>query len=189
MAAAAEALTETEKLREQGEYEMDFFTDLMGLLLLMVCILIVLIFLKDYIRIGGKKVIVDGSKHQKVITYRVHYKNKLVAQGSISDEQLPFQFGRNAGSGNDVVVVPAGTPEEDASSVSRAWFFIQKDAMGNYVLYSADQAVDDTKKVSEKKKLVAADGSGWRAMHTVKLQSELRLKADQFQVMLNVENV
>ena len=167
---------------------MDFFTDLMGLLLLIVCVLIVLIFLKDYIRIGREKVIVNGDKSRKMITYSVHYKNKRIAQGGISDAQLPFQFGRNAGSGNDVAVVPEGTPEEDASSVSRAWFFIQKDAMGNYVLYSAEQSVDGTKKVSEKKKLVAADGSGWRAMHTVKLQSELRLKADQFQVILNVEN-
>ena len=33
---------------------MDFFTDLMGLILLIVCSLIVLIFLKDYIRLGGK---------------------------------------------------------------------------------------------------------------------------------------
>ena len=30
---------------------MDFFTDLMGLILLIVCILIILIFLKDYIRL------------------------------------------------------------------------------------------------------------------------------------------
>lgn len=167
---------------------MDFFTDLMGLLLLIVCILIVLIFLKDYMRIGGKRVIINGNKNQKMITYSVYYKNKIIAQGGISDEQLPFQFGRTAGNGNDVVVVPEGIPEEEASSVSRAWFFIQKDALGNYVLYSAERSADGAKKISEKKKLVAADGSGWRAMHTVKLQSELRLKADQFQVMLNVEN-
>lgn len=42
---------------------MDFFTDLMGLILLIVCILIVLIFLKDYIRLGGKKTTVN--KKQK----------------------------------------------------------------------------------------------------------------------------
>ena len=45
---------------------MDFFTDLMGLILLIVCILIVLIFLKDYIRLGGKKTTVN--KKQKMFT-------------------------------------------------------------------------------------------------------------------------
>ena len=49
---------------------MDFFTDLMGLILLIVCILIVLIFLKDYIRLGGKKTTVN--KKQKMIVYEVH---------------------------------------------------------------------------------------------------------------------
>ena len=48
---------------------MDFFTDLMGLILLIVCILIVLIFLKDYIRLGGKKTTVN--KKQKMIVYEV----------------------------------------------------------------------------------------------------------------------
>ena len=43
---------------------MDFFTDLMGLILLIVCILIVLIFLKDYIRLGGKKTTIN--KKQKI---------------------------------------------------------------------------------------------------------------------------
>ena len=83
---------------------MDFFTDLMGLILLIVCILIVLIFLKDYIRLGGKKTTVN--KKQKMIVYEVHQNNKRIQQGWITDDQLPFQFGRNAGSGNDVVVVP-----------------------------------------------------------------------------------
>ena len=137
---------------------MDFFTDLMGLILLIVCILIVLIFLKDYIRLGGKKTTVN--KKQKMIVYEVHQNNKRIQQGWITDDQLPFQFGRNAGSGNDVVVVPEGTPADEAASVSRAWFYIQKDALGNT----------------------------WKAMHTVKLQSEVRLKADQFQVILDVEN-
>lgn len=82
---------------------MDFFTDLMGLILLIVCILIVLIFLKDYIRLGGKKTTVN--KKQKMIVYEVHQNNKRIQQGWITDDQLPFQFGRNAGSGNDVVVV------------------------------------------------------------------------------------
>ena len=53
---------------------MDFFTDLMGLILLIVCILIVLIFLKDYIRLGGKKTTVN--KKQKMIVYEVHQNNK-----------------------------------------------------------------------------------------------------------------
>ena len=83
---------------------MDFFTDLMGLILLIVCILIVLIFLKDYIRLGGKKTTVN--KKQKMIVYEVHQNNKRIQQGWI----------------------------------------------------------------------------------TVKLQSEVRLKADQFQVILDVEN-
>ena len=48
---------------------MDFFTDLMGLILLIVCILIVLIFLKDYIRLGGKKTTVN--KKQKMIVYEM----------------------------------------------------------------------------------------------------------------------
>ena len=78
---------------------MDFFTDLMGLILLIVCILIVLIFLKDYIRLGGKKTTVN--KKQKMIVYEVHQNNKRIQQGWITDDQLPFQFGRNAGSGND----------------------------------------------------------------------------------------
>ena len=134
---------------------MDFFTDLMGLILLIVCILIVLIFLKDYIRLGGKKTTVN--KKQKMIVYEVHQNNKRIQQGWITDDQLPFQFGRNAGSGNDVVVVPEGTPADEAASVSRAWFYIQ-------------------------------NGNTWKAMHTVKLQSEVRLKADQFQVILDVEN-
>ena len=110
---------------------MDFFTDLMGLILLIVCILIVLIFLKDYIRLGGKKTTVN--KKQKMIVYEVHQNNKRIQQGWITDDQLPFQFGRNAGSGNDVVVVPEGTPADEAASVSRAWFYIQKDALGNYM--------------------------------------------------------
>lgn len=43
---------------------MDFFTDLMGLILLIVCILIVLIFLKElYTGLGGKKTTVN--KKQK----------------------------------------------------------------------------------------------------------------------------
>lgn len=41
---------------------MDFFTDLMGLILLIVCILIVLIFLKDYIRLGGKRQLLIRSR-------------------------------------------------------------------------------------------------------------------------------
>ena len=155
---------------------MDFFTDLMGLILLIVCILIVLIFLKDYIRLGGKKTTVN--KKQKMIVYEVHQNNKRIQQGWITDDQLPFQFGRNAGSGNDVVVVPEGTPADEAASVSRAWFYIQKDALGNYMVY----------RQSEKKKLVVENGNTWKAMHTVKLQSEVRLKADQFQVILDVEN-
>ena len=105
-----------------------------------------------------------------------------------SDDQLPFQFGRNAGSGNDVVVVPEGTPADEAASVSRAWFYIQKDALGNYMVYSAELSGDGKKRQSEKKKLVVENGNTWKAMHTVKLQSEVRLKADQFQVILDVEN-
>ena len=101
---------------------------------------------------------------------------------------LPFQFGRNAGSGNDVVVVPEGTPADEAASVSRAWFYIQKDALGNYMVYSAELSGDGKKRQSEKKKLVVENGNTWKAMHTVKLQSEVRLKADQFQVILDVEN-
>ena len=58
---------------------MDFFTDLMGLILLIVCILIVLIFLKDYIRLGGKKTTVN--KKQKMIVYEVHQNNKRIQQG------------------------------------------------------------------------------------------------------------
>ena len=85
---------------------MDFFTDLMGLILLIVCILIVLIFLKDYIRLGGKKTTVN--KKQKMIVYEVHQNNKRIQQGWITDDLLPFQFGRNAGSGNDVVVLHPG---------------------------------------------------------------------------------
>lgn len=165
---------------------MDFFTDLMGLILLIVCILIVLIFLKDYIRLGGKKT--TDNKKQKMIVYEVHQNNKRIHQGWITDDQLPFQFGRNAGSGNDVVVVPEGTPADEAASVSRAWFYIQKDALGNYMVYSAELSGDGKKRQSEKKKLVVENGNTWKAMHTVKLQSEVRLKADQFQVILDVEN-
>ena len=99
---------------------MDFFTDLMGLILLIVCILIVLIFLKDYIRFGGKKT--TDNKKQKMI------------------------------------------------------------------VYSAELSGDGKKRQSEKKKLVVENGNTWKAMHTVKLQSEVRLKADQFQVILDVEN-
>ena len=165
---------------------MDLFTDLMGLILLIVCILIVLIFLKDYIRLGGKKTTVN--KKQKMIVYEVHQNNKRIQQGWITDDQLPFQFGRNAGSGNDVVVVPEGTPADEAASVSRAWFYIQKDALGNYMVYSAELSGDGKKRQSEKKKLVVENGNTWKAMHTVKLQSEVRLKADQFQVILDVEN-
>lgn len=167
---------------------MDFFTDLMELLLLSVCVLIVLIFLKDYIRIGRKTAAVSVNKKQRVINYEVYYKNKLVKQGDISDDQLPFQFGKNDGNGNDVAIVPKDTPEKDARSVSRAWFFIQKDVMGNYMLYSAEQSGDGTKTISREKKLVVAEGSSWKAMHTVKLQDELQLKADQFQVILEIEN-
>ena len=140
---------------------MDFFTDLMGLILLIVCILIVLIFLKDYIRLGGKKTTVN--KKQKMIVYEVHQNN-------------------------DVVVVPEGTPADEAASVSRAWFYIQKDALGNYMVYSAELSGDGKKRQSEKKKLVVENGNTWKAMHTVKLQSEVRLKADHFQVILDVEN-
>ena len=165
---------------------MDFFTDLMGLILLIVCILIVLIFLKDYIRLGGKKTTVN--KKQKMIVYEVYQNNKRIQQGWITDDQLPFQFGRNAGRGNDVVVVPEGTPADEAASVSRAWFYIQKDALGNYMVYSAELSGDGKKRQSEKKKLVVENGNTWKAMHTVKLQSEVRLKADQFQVILDVEN-
>ena len=64
---------------------MDFFTDLMGLILLIVCILIVLIFLKDYIRLGGKKTTVN--KKQKMIVYEVHQNNKRIQQGWITDDQ------------------------------------------------------------------------------------------------------
>lgn len=167
---------------------MDFFTDLMGLLLLIICILIVLIFLKDYIRIGRRTAAANVNKVQRMINYKVYYKNKLVKQGDISDDQLPFQFGRNDGNGNDVAIVPKDTPEEDAKSVSRAWFFIQKDVMGNYVLYSAEQSGDGTRRLSQRKKLVVADGSGWKAMRTAELQAELQLKAEQFQVILEVEN-
>ena len=155
---------------------MDFFTDLMGLILLIVCILIVLIFLKDYIRLGGKKT--TANKKQKMIVYEVHQNNKRIQQGWITD----------AGSGNDVVVVPEGTPADEAASVSRAWFYIQKDALGNYMVYSAELSGDGKKRQSEKKKLVVENGNTWKAMHTVKLQSEVRLKADQFQVILDVEN-
>lgn len=167
---------------------MDFFTDLMGLLLLIICILIVLIFLKDYIRIGRRTAAADVNKRRRMINYEVYYKNKLVKQGGISDDQLPFQFGRNDGNGNDVAIVPKGTPEKDAKSVSRAWFFIQRDVMGKYMLYSAEPSGDGTRRSSHEKKLVVAEGGSWEAMRTAELQSELQLKADQFQVILEIEN-
>lgn len=166
---------------------MDFLNDLMGLILLFACLGIILVFLKDYIRIGGKQMIVN--KREKTIIYRIYYKNQCLTQGTITEAQLPIQFGRNTGNGNDVVIVPEGKkiPDEDAHTVSRAWFFIQKDAMGNTLLYSAEPSVGGMKKVSDNKKLVVSDGGKWRAMHTVRLESELRLKADQFQVILNKE--
>ena len=70
---------------------MDFFTDLMGLILLIVCILIVLIFLKDYIRLGGKKT--TDNKKQKMIVYEVHQNYNRILQGGITVVQLPFHFG------------------------------------------------------------------------------------------------
>ena len=145
------------------------------------------IFLKDYIRLGGKKTTVN--KKQKMIVYEVHQNNKRIQQGWITDDQLPFQFGRNAGSGNDVVVVPEGTPADEAASVSRAWVCIfRKMLWAIYMAYSAELSGDGKKRQSEKKKLVVENGNTWKAMHTVKLQSEVRLKADQFQVILDVEN-
>lgn len=60
---------------------------------------------------------------------------------------------------------------DEAASVSRAWFYIQKDALDNYMVYSAELSGDGKKRQSEKKKLVVENGNTWKAMHTVKLQS------------------
>ena len=165
---------------------MDFFTDLMGLILLIACIAIVLIFLKDYTQTGKAAVMVN--KKQKRIVYEIYHKDELLKSGAILDSQLPFQFGRKAGSGNDAAIVTEAVSEEEAGSVSRAWFFIQQDTVGNYVLYSADESAGDQKKISGQKKLIVPVKGSWRAVHTVKLQPGLQVKADRFKVTLNVEN-
>lgn len=165
---------------------MDFITNMLGLLLLVICILIVLIFLKDYIRIG-KKTVKAAKRSSEAIVYEIRYKNKKIDEGTIDMNSLPVQFGREAGSGNDIVVAPDKLPEDDRMAVSRAWFFIQKDASDRLVVYAAEPSAGGEKKTSAKAKLVISNGDGLRPVRSVRLESELILKAEKFLVVLGVQ--
>lgn len=169
---------------------MDFFRNAGMLLLLIVCIGIVFIFLKDYLRLTGRK---NGYGREKKnnpagIVYEIRYKNKTVDRGTIDMESLPVQFGREAGYGNDIIVVPDDVPEEDGRAVSRAWFFISRDAREQLMIYSAEaSAAGEEKQLSTSMKLLVSDGDRKKPARSVKLGSEVVLLAENFKVILGVQ--
>ena len=157
---------------------LEFGSDVLGLCLLVVCIGIVGIFLKDFIRLKDD---------EEIIIYRVCYKNSVLEKGSIAMSKLPVQFGRAKGSGNDIVIAPEGVAAETLQAISHAWFFIQKDTAGRLTVYSADASVGEQKIPSEKPKLVVLNGGQVKAKHAVRLDSEVVLKAKDLRVILSVE--
>ncbi|MGN0204038.1 MAG: hypothetical protein ACI4BB_05825 [Coprococcus sp.] len=170
---------------------MDFITNMMGLALFLVCICIVLIFLKDYLRLTGKKVKTETGKKRSFegITYEIYYKGRQIDKGIIEMDELPVQFGRESGFGNDIIVVPDGVPEDDKVAVSRAWFFVQTDAREQLMIYAAEPSAGGEKKLSTKLKLLVDEentGKG-RPMRSVRLDGRITLKADQFRVILGVQ--
>lgn len=168
---------------------MDFITNMMGILLLLICGGIVVIFLKDYLRLGKTipKTIKNGGG---TIFYEVCYRNKRIDSGEIDMDELPVQFGRERGCGNDIIVAPGqlAVPEEDRLAVSSAWFYIQKDASEHLVVYSADASAGGEKKASAKVKLVVDNDGEAKAVRSARLDSELVLKAGKFLVVLSVQN-
>lgn len=161
---------------------LEFGSDVLGLCLLVVCIGIVGVFLKDFKRLDD-----DKPPKGKMIIYRVCYKNSVLEKGSIAMSKLPVQFGRAKGSGNDIVIAPKGVAAETLQAISHAWFFIQKDTAGRLTVYSADASVGEKKEVSAKPKLVVLNGGQVKAKHAVRLDSEVVLKAKDLQVILSVE--
>lgn len=165
---------------------MDFITNMMGLLLLIICIGIVLVFMKDYLKLGKAipKTIKNGNE---MIFYEIRYKNKRIDSGEIDMDELPVQFGRERGCGNDIIIAPDTVPEEDRIAVSSAWFYIQKDAAEHLVVYSADSSAGSEKRTSAKIKLIVDSNGEAKAVRSARLESELILKAGKFLVILSVQ--
>lgn len=169
---------------------MDFFTNLLGLGLFIVCLVIVGIFLADFVRFGtgsGKGSHKNGRTAKTVwqpqmqIAYTVSYRNRVVGEGMIDMKELPVQFGRRRDSGNDIAVSDYGLPQEALTAVSQAWFFIQADASGRPVLYSAEPG----RKPSKDKKLVVVENGKARLERAVRLDNELTLRAERLTLTFN----
>lgn len=132
----------------------------------------------------GKKAAVRG------VCYEVYYKGRKIQQDFIDMEDLPVQFGRERGMGNDVIVAPEGVPEEGRRAISRAWFYIQRDMMGELQIYSAEASNSGSKKASDKKKLVlVADDQKLKLARAAALKSELVLKAEEIVVILRIQDM
>ncbi len=170
---------------------MDFLTEIFGLILLVVCLIIIGIFLVDFMRFGKKTK--DVKRPGKVaykeqsVTYKVRYKGKVLQAGSISMDELPVQFGRVKGGGNDIVIAPENVAAETLQAISHTWFYIQKDVSGYLTVYSADAAVNGHKKTAAKPKLVVLKDGEKKAEHAVRLDSEVVLKAKDLLMILSVE--
>lgn len=162
---------------------MDFFTHFFGFGLLIVCLVIIVIFLKDYVTgLGNIK-----KKTGEHIVYEVYYRDKVVQKGSMDMSEIPVQFGRIKGSGNDVVIAPSGVPTEALNAVSRTWFYIERDTAGVLCVYSADTSVNGQKKTAPKAKLLVVNGNKKQAKVAVKLDREVKLQAKDIRMILRVE--
>lgn len=175
---------------------MNIVTDFLGLALIAACIFIIGIFLKDFMHFCVKETDdkKPGGKGQKKvrrrepsITYRIRYKGKVLEEGSIAASELPVQFGRAKGSGNDIIVAPEGIAAETLQAISRTWFYIQKDSSGYLTVYSADASVNGHKKMAAKPNLVVLKEGQMKAELAVRLDSEVVLKAKDLLMILSVE--
>lgn len=175
---------------------MDIFTDILGFVLIFICIFIIGIFLKDFTHFSikeadDKKPAGRGTKNvrrrEPSVTYRIRYKGKVLEEGSIAASELPVQFGRAKGSGNDIIVAPEGIAPETLQAISRTWFYIQKDSSGYLTVYSADASVNGHKKMAAKPNLVVLREGQKKAEYAVRLDSEVVLKAKDLLMILSVE--
>jgi hypothetical protein len=172
---------------------MDFVTNMLGLLLLLICILIIFIFLKDYIRTGAKTekknpVTKKKVSTSRVIHYVVRYKGRSVQSGDIDQSQLPVQFGRSENSGNDILIGARMIPDSVLECVHRAWFYIQPNAVGELTVYSADISDNGIKKVSSQKKLQVVHGGQVKKESAVGLVSKITLRENELSVELSVSD-
>lgn len=165
---------------------MEMITSGMGLVLLLVCGAIVVIFLWDFlVRIVGIK------KPEEIINYKILYKGKEIKnkKGSIALGSLPVQFGRTAGYNNDIVVVPEGRKwNEVCDSVSRAWFFIDESSDGQLMIYAAEKTEDgEEKRASGQRSLNVEGCEGKMSQVALEAGKTVKLKAGDFQVELGLE--